>query len=73
MFSFSPLHYDFSSIAYFSERRGAENHAITVAGVVIVVAAAVVDIVKVSATVSRAKPPVGGDNELNTENGFCRT
>ena len=41
-----------------TDRRGAENDAIRVAGVV-VVAVVVVDIVEVVAVIRRAEPPVG--------------
>ncbi len=43
-----------------TDRRGAENDAIRVSGVVVVVAVAVVvDIVEVVAVIRRAEPPVG--------------
>ena len=42
-----------------TDRRGAENDAIRVAGVVVVAVAVVADIVEVGAVVRRAEPPVG--------------
>lgn len=63
MLSFSPNHSDFgtpiSRRFTLTDRRGAENDAIRVAGVVVVAVAVVVDIVEVGAVIRGAEPPVG--------------
>ena len=53
-------HSDFGIMLTLSRRRGAEDNAIRVAGVVVVVTAVVVHIVEVVAVVGRAQPPVVG-------------
>ena len=60
IFSFSPTILISAISLTLSHGRGAEDHAIRVAGVVVVVTAIGVDIVEVRAVVRRTEPPVAG-------------
>ena len=63
---------DFSTMLTLSRRRGAENDAIRVVGVVVVVTAVVVDIVEVAAAVGRTQPPVVGRAATKPQRPNCR-